>query len=222
MQVKKRARSKVAKLERKDAILAAAEILLRQSGYDEMTMQAVATRAGLGKGTLYLYFSSREILVFDIHGRLFDQWIDRFASHVTGVTGVEEFCRDFFYFYTDDALFLKLTGFVISLMEPQLDSGSYVKGKRAMARRIKKIAGIAYQRLGMTPILAQKFSWGLLTIASGATQMAIRPPFAGQYLPEDIMTFIDSTSFETVFLNAAMPLYSGMMQADTKLKPQPF
>lgn len=212
MQVKKRARSKVAKLERKDAILAAAEILLRQSGYDEMTMQAVATEAGLGKGTLYLYFSSREKLVFDVYGRLFDQWIDRFALHATDVTGVEEFCRDFFNFYTDDPLFLKLAGFVISLMEPQLDRGSYIKGKRAMASRVKKLAGIAHRRLGMAPILAQKFSWGLLTIASGATQMTIRPPFDSQYLPTDIMAFIGSTSFETVFLNAAIPLSAGMIR----------
>jgi AcrR family transcriptional regulator len=57
MQVKQRARSEMAKSEREDSILMAAEILLRQSGYDAMTMQAVATAAGLAKGTLYLYFT---------------------------------------------------------------------------------------------------------------------------------------------------------------------
>ena len=62
MQYKKRARSKAAKSERKDAIIAAAETLLRQLGYDAMTMQAVAMEAGLGKGTLYIYiFQSRRI-----------------------------------------------------------------------------------------------------------------------------------------------------------------
>ena len=59
MQFKKRARSKAAKSERKDAIIAAAETLLRQSGYDAMTMQAVAMEAGLGKGTLiFIFFQS--------------------------------------------------------------------------------------------------------------------------------------------------------------------
>ena len=43
-----RARSETAKLAREDSILTAAEILLRQSGYDAMTMQAVATAAGFG------------------------------------------------------------------------------------------------------------------------------------------------------------------------------
>ena len=75
MQYKKRARSKAAKLERKHAILAAADTLLRQSGYDAMTMQAVAIEAGLGKGTLYLYFSSREVLVLAVYGQLFGKRI---------------------------------------------------------------------------------------------------------------------------------------------------
>ena len=43
-----RARSETAKLAREDSILTAAEILLRQSGCDAMTMQAVATAAGFG------------------------------------------------------------------------------------------------------------------------------------------------------------------------------
>ncbi len=82
MQYKKRARSKAAKSDRKDAIIAAAEALLRQLGYDAMTMQAVAMEAGLGKGTLYLYFSSREGLILEVYGRLFDTWIGHTAAQV--------------------------------------------------------------------------------------------------------------------------------------------
>ena len=215
MQYKKRARSKAAKSERKEAIIAAAETFLRQSGYDAMTMQAVATEAGLGKGTLYLYFPSREVLVVDVYGRLFDKWIDQFASRVPTVTSVEEFCQNFGHFYTDDALFIKLSGFAISLAEPQLDRESYIRSKRAMASRVKKLAGIACQRLRMTPVLAQKFNWGLLTVASGATQMSMQPLHSSKGFPDDVTSFIGSANFETVFSNAAVPLSTGIMQSDT-------
>ena len=214
MHYKKRARSKAAKSERKDAIIAAAETLLRKLGYDAMTMQAVAKEAGLGKGTLYLYFSGREGLVLDVYERLYDAWIDQFALHVSKVTGVEEFCRNFCDYYNTDPLFIKLRGFGLLHMEPQLDRGSCIKGKRAMASRVKKLAGIACQRLGMTPVLAQKFIWGLLTVASGATQLSMRPSHFGEGFPEDVTSFIESTNFETVFLNAAVPLCEGIMQAD--------
>ena len=66
MQPMQRARSETEKLEREGSILTATEILLRESDYDSMTMQAVATAAGLAKGTLYLYFTSRESLVLAI------------------------------------------------------------------------------------------------------------------------------------------------------------
>lgn len=215
MQVRQRARSVASKMERKDSIMAAAELLLRQSGCGTTTMQAVATEVGVAKGTLYLYFPTREILILGVYGRLFDQWIDRFASHPSGEPGVEEFCRDFYYYYADDRLFMELTGFGISLMESQLDQEAYVKGKRAMASRVKKLAGIAYQRLGMNPTVAQKFIWGLLTVASGALQMTMRPPVASKNLPKDVFAFIGSASFETVFLNAAVPLCSGIMLDET-------
>ena len=215
MDCKKRARSKAAKSERKDEIIAAAETLLRQLGYDAMTMQAVAMKAGLGKGTLYLYFSSREGLVLDVYGRLFDKWIDQFASSLPTTTSVEKFCQNFGYFYANDPLFIKLTGFAISLAEPQLDQGSYIGGKRAMASRVKKLSGIACQRLRMTQVMAQRFIWGLLTIASGATQMSMRPSHSSEDFPDDVMSFVASTNFETVFLNAAVPLCVGIMRADT-------
>ena len=214
MQHKKRARSKAAKSDRKDAIIAAAEALLRQLGYDAMTMQAVAMEAGLGKGTLYLYFSSREGLILDVYGRLFDRWVDQFASHVSQATGVEEFCRIFCHHYKYDPLFVKLIGFANSYTEPQLDRESYIRGKRAMASRVKKLAGIACQRLDISPVLAQKFVWGLLTVASGATQMSMRPSHPSGDFPQDVTGFIRSTNFETVFLNAAAPLFASILQVE--------
>ena len=68
-----RARSETEKSEREGSILTATEILLRQSDYDSMTMQAVATAAGLAKGTVYLYFTNRESMVLSVHGQLFDR-----------------------------------------------------------------------------------------------------------------------------------------------------
>ena len=170
MKVKQRARSTAAKLERKVAILAAAENLLRHSGYDAMTMQAVATEVGLAKGTLYLYFPSREVLILEIYGRLFEQWIDKFAFQASAVTGVEEFCQNFYRHTFSELPTHGLAAFAVSLMESQIDRRTYIKSKRATASRVKKLAGIAYQSLGTDPILAQKLIWGLLTVAAGAIQ----------------------------------------------------
>jgi len=212
MQPMQRARSETAKLEREDAILTATEILLRQSGYEAMTMQAVATAAGLAKGTLYLYFTSREALVLAVHSRLFDRWIDRFAIHQPELTGFDGFCRDFSRHYADDPLFLQLAGFANALLEPHLDREAYIKSKRGMARRVKRLAGLVCQQFSIAPAAAQKLIWGFLTIAGGTAQMTVRPPVAKTDLPDDVIAFTDLANFETVFVNAAAPLGANLIE----------
>ena len=93
MQPMQRARSETEKLEREGSILTAGERLLGQSDYGSMTMQAVATAAGLAKGTLYLYFTSRESLVIAVYDRLFDRWIDRFTVHQPELNDFDGFCK---------------------------------------------------------------------------------------------------------------------------------
>jgi AcrR family transcriptional regulator len=186
--------------------------LLRQSGYDAMTMQAVATAAGLAKGTLYLYFTSREALVLAVHSRLFDRWIDRFAIHQPELTGFDGFCRDFSRHYADDPLFLQLAGFANALLEPHLDREAYIKSKRGMARRVKRLAGLVCQQFSIAPAAAQKLIWGFLTIAGGTAQMTVRPPVAKTDLPDDVIAFTGLANFETVFVNAAAPLGANLIE----------
>jgi AcrR family transcriptional regulator len=48
------------RVEREDAILDAAEALMREAGYEAMTMDDLAARAGISKPTLYGHFPSKE------------------------------------------------------------------------------------------------------------------------------------------------------------------
>ncbi|MCB9763395.1 MAG: TetR family transcriptional regulator [Alphaproteobacteria bacterium] len=58
----RRARSEAAKEARRASICAAALALFQERGYAEVTMARVARHAGLAKGTLYLYFPTKEAL----------------------------------------------------------------------------------------------------------------------------------------------------------------
>lgn len=200
-----RALSDEQKSRREEAILDAAEILLRRSGFSLMTMQTVATEAGLAKGTLYLYFSSREALVLSVYGRLFDRWVDDFAALRPDFQGFETLCDDFARCYASDALFLQLAGFATSLLEPQLQRDDFISIKRATLRRVKRLAGIVCGRIDVDSGSAQHLVWRLLTIAGGAAQMTSQPRHAGEMLPEDVQAYVCLGEFRTVFLNAAKP-----------------
>jgi AcrR family transcriptional regulator len=60
----------------RDLILDAVDVLLAKYGYGKMTMEDVARQVGIGKGTIYLHFPSKEELVLS--------HIDRIAETVVG------------------------------------------------------------------------------------------------------------------------------------------
>lgn len=61
----------------KDAILDATDRLLAHFGYRKMTVEDVAAEAGIGKGTIYLHFSSKEEVVLSHIDRIVDRLQDR-------------------------------------------------------------------------------------------------------------------------------------------------
>jgi len=56
--------------EREELILKAAEEMLAEKGYHETSMDEIAVRVGIAKGTVYLHFPSKEDLVMAIFERV--------------------------------------------------------------------------------------------------------------------------------------------------------
>jgi AcrR family transcriptional regulator len=62
------------KRERRQDILAASLLLLEQHGYESITMAALAEQLGLAKGTLYLYFATKESLFLAVQTEQLATW----------------------------------------------------------------------------------------------------------------------------------------------------
>jgi AcrR family transcriptional regulator len=58
---------------RSEAILSAAEAIIKEGRFEEMRMAEVASRAGMAVGTLYLYFPSKHDILRALAARLFDR-----------------------------------------------------------------------------------------------------------------------------------------------------
>jgi len=61
----------------KDSILDATDRLLARFGYRKMTVEDIAGEAGIGKGTIYLHFSSKEEVVLSHIDRIVERLKDR-------------------------------------------------------------------------------------------------------------------------------------------------
>ncbi|MCA9936645.1 MAG: TetR/AcrR family transcriptional regulator [Ardenticatenaceae bacterium] len=75
--------------ERKSQILDAAEAVFMQKGFENARMEDIAQGAGLSKGTLYLYYNSKDELIVAILDRIFERDFTEMENlDVTGMTAV--------------------------------------------------------------------------------------------------------------------------------------
>lgn len=97
MTIHRRAVHKEQKEERRQVILEAARQRFGQVPYEAISMSQVAEMAGLAKGTLYLYFKTKEELFLALLEQEFAAWFDEIDALLQGwqadghVCSVEEF-----------------------------------------------------------------------------------------------------------------------------------
>jgi len=178
-----RARSDDAKRARRQFILSTADQLLRHEGFDAFTMNKLAAATDLAKGTLYLYFATREELVLALYTDLHDGWIHRLiASEKQMVTlDYDALCVRFYQSFVADALLVDLAARVTSGLEPHVPLAAWVTAKQAQMRSAKRFGGMFCQIFGCDPAQAQRLAWAFLAALSGAQQRAIDPGDSPQY-----------------------------------------
>lgn len=104
MQTKNIPRREAKKLERRNAVLAAAEELFSEKGYRNTTIQEVAEKAGLSKGGVYLYFKSKEELYLSVCLMGLAGYGERLTRAYDEAADFEDRIRSVYLAYIDYAL----------------------------------------------------------------------------------------------------------------------
>lgn len=66
-----------AKNNKRELILTAALVIFLEKGYHNSTSEEIAKRAGVAKGTLYQYFSSKQEIFLEMHQLYAEQYIEK-------------------------------------------------------------------------------------------------------------------------------------------------
>jgi len=123
----------------RNAIVEAARALLVDGGYRELTLDAVAARAGVVRATVYYHFGSKvgllEAVAADAERRAGIDRFSRIARAPTAATAVRLVCREHARFWAaEEAIFRTLIG--LAAVDP--DIGDVVRkhdaGRRANLR----------------------------------------------------------------------------------------
>ena len=93
---RKRARSDEEKALRRSHILHAAESIFADVGYESFSMAKLSKEAGVVKGTLYLYFDTREEVFLVMYNRSLIRWGEAFVSSLRASMSDLEYAELFY------------------------------------------------------------------------------------------------------------------------------
>ena len=121
-----------------DAILGAAIALVREVGYDNVTMDGIAARAGVGKATVYRRWPGKETLVAEGIERIMGALPSPDTGTIEG--DLHALMRSELALYADRATRGLLSGLVAAMARSDLIAqavrGGFVATRRASIRRV--------------------------------------------------------------------------------------
>ncbi|MFN7177353.1 MAG: TetR family transcriptional regulator [Thermaurantiacus sp.] len=168
----KRARADWQKEARERQILDSAVELFASNGRLP-AMAEVAERAGLAKGTLYLYFRGREALWLELLNGCFDRWVEAIEVQVrTGrdvpdaiIAGAEA-----------DPVLIPLSICNATLIEPNAGPADALRFKDSTAAHIMRLARFLAPRIGIAEDEARRLVILTYAMLLGLWQMATPTP----------------------------------------------
>ncbi|MCB1494982.1 MAG: TetR family transcriptional regulator [Bauldia sp.] len=209
----RRARTPDQKQDRRAAILAAAVAHTRESGLDSVTMAGLAKRAGLAKGTLYLYFETREEVFLALYLDALAQWASRIeAALVPGmsddaaIAAIAEATRG-------APLFIALASRLSGVIEQNVPIATLVAAKRASLPVYLSVAGRLEESLGLAAGDGMRFGSALMALLLGAAGMDTGDLAMRDDLPGDVRDIVALSRFETVFGEGVRLLLAGIRRS---------
>lgn len=205
-----RARTQDQKHFRRQQILDAAKAHFEAVGYESFSMANLAKQAGVAKGTLYLYFATREEVFLALYGQSLLRWSDLFINSLRGDMSDRDYCQSLHNTAMADDGFVPLLVRLEHMIEHNVSFERLMETKRLFAARIKLIAQASAPVLGLTQAQATDLvkAMGVLLIGvSGADQ---GPSLHDETVPDDVQGFIDSFASENIFVTNACFIISGL------------
>jgi AcrR family transcriptional regulator len=211
----KRARTADQKLDRREAILAAALEALREDGFDAITMNGLAQRAALAKGTLYLYFQTKEEVFLAVFLEAMDGWCARIAGALeVGMTDAEAVAA-LVRAVQEDPLFVELASRLTSIIERNVGRETLIAGKRRMYQAYGALADRLEAVLSLRPGDGVRLASGLAVLMLGAAQVDSGSMGGRGDLPEDVQSFVAGSTFDRIFSDGLTLLLRGLRVGDT-------
>ncbi len=222
MVIKQRAISSDEKLERREAILDAAIELLAKNDYHDISIDRIARKAGLAKGTIFLYFKTKEELFLQLQIREYKSWfedinrrLDTSLQHKKE-SRIDEFVKNITASVGGHPMMIRLTPILHVILERNIDYKTALEFKSFLLSEIHTTGRLIERCL---PFLRKndgaRFLLHLQVLLIGLIQLSRPAPIVKQVIETEKME-VFQLNFEEKLPELLALLINGMKATGKK------
>jgi len=209
-ELKRRAVTDAQKQFRRQEILDGARTYFEDVGYEGFSLNQLANRLGVVKGTLYLYFPTKEAIVLALYGRAVEGWCELVKRELKAPLAGNDFITLFYQSAMADPILVPILTRLEHVIEHNVSVDLLVESKRQFMACLEGITQQAASALGLPLDTTREFILSLGVLLSGATQSDQGPSLEQEVLPDDVRRFLDSLSSEQIFVKNARYILAGI------------
>lgn len=208
--INQRARSAEQKALRRQALLDAAETYFLEVGYETFAMAQLAKRAGVVKGTLYVYFKTREELFLTLYDQSLIRWSQAFIGCLSDSMTTKTYAQALYNTAVADGSFLPLLIRLEHVIEHNVAIPRLIQSKRVFIRQVEVVAEHTSTSLNLTEAQAIEVVKTMGVLLIGATRTDQGPSLDNEALPKDVQNLIASFSSDPLFVKNAVRIIEGI------------
>lgn len=135
----------VEKANKRELILAAAREIFGEKGYHSTTSEEIAKKAGVGKGTIYQYFESKQDIFLQMHMQYLKQYSENVVALIQENSTFEENLRRIIRYHLDNLQ--DLIQFGVQFMSRMQTDETKCTENHAVMEEVKKQFGVEQYKL---------------------------------------------------------------------------
>lgn len=174
---------------RRQQILASTGDLLSDWSFTDITMDRIADLVGLAKGTLYLYFRTKETLFLSLYEEHLSAWyseLETLAIRAGGRVEPSAAARVIASTLAARPILVQLHGLLHSTLSRNVDLESVLDFRRQQRRKISTLAPTLSRRIeGLSEVNALRFLIRLEAVVGGLSWAANPPSTVAQALEDE-------------------------------------
>ena len=212
--INQRARSSEQKALRRHAVLETAEVYFKEVGYEAFSMAQLAKKSGVAKGTLYLYFKTREELFLTLYEQSLIRWSQIFIGSLSSTMTSKAYAQSLYKTTQADGVFLPLLIRLEHVIEHNVAIPRLIESKRVFINQVEAVAAATSTALRLSTAQATEVVKTMGVLLIGATQTDQSPALDDEDLPADVQYLITSFSSEPLFIKNAARIIEGIRAED--------